>query len=64
MKHNYHDYGYVIFPINGGRHLPDATFVIVELDSDEDGFYLECASEAEAERELLAQVEFAVADGC
>lgn len=64
MKHDYHDYGYVIFPIKSGKYLPDAKFVIVELCSDEDAFFLECLTLDDAERELLAQVRFAVAEGC
>lgn len=63
LKRDYHDYGYVIFPINGGKFYPDAKFAIVELDSDEDAFCLECRTMAEAERELEEQVAFAVADG-
>lgn len=64
MKHDYHDYGYVIFPINGGRYLPTAQFAVVELHSDEDAFFLECLTMEDAECELREQVLFAVAEGC
>ena len=64
MLHDYHTYGYEIRPINGGKFYADASFAVIEPDQGEDGFYLECRSEQEAEAELLAQVQFAVADGC
>ena len=64
LKHDHHDYGVVIFPINGGKFDPEAKFAIVELDSDEEAFFLECSTLEEAERELQEHVNFAVADGC
>lgn len=63
LKHDPHEYGYVIFPVNGGKFHPNAKFAIVDTADTEEGFYLECLSEEEAERELLAHVNFAVADG-
>lgn len=60
MKHDYHDYGFVIFPIDGGKFHADAKFAIVELESDDECFYLECLTENEAERELFDAVKFAV----
>ncbi len=63
LKHDYHDYGVVISPINGGKFDSEARFAVVELDSDEDGFFLECKTQDEAERELRDHVEFIVADG-
>lgn len=63
LLHDPHDYGYVIFPINGGKFHPEAKFAIVELGSNEDAFFLECLTKEEAEAELIAQVHFAVAEG-
>lgn len=63
LAHDHHDYGFVIFPINGGLFYPDAKFAVVEMDSDEDGFFLECQTKEEAEEELQKIVEFVVDDG-
>ncbi len=63
LRHGIHEYGYVIFPITGGKYDPNAKFVIVDTNDGEDGFYLECLTYEEAERELRLHVTFFAAEG-
>ena len=61
--HDVHSYGFEIREINGGKFFSDATYVVIEPEADEDGYYLECRSLTEAEEELTAHVNFVVAEG-
>jgi len=62
-KYDIHTYGYEIKQIPFGIAEPAAKFAICDPEGGKDGFYLECITEEEAERELKELVELVVADG-
>lgn len=51
------DYGYVIVWIAGGKFDPLATVAVADPEDDEDGYFVEVRSVAEAKKELADHLD-------